>query len=194
MTSLEEMMEQHAIPVDLDAIRAAIKRKRDIDREVLDLEARLSDLNAQRVHIEETQLPEMFLNAGITSIEIPASGNSPAYVAKIQDYYKANISASWDEERRVLAFETLTKLDLGPLIKSEVKVQFDRDKIKEAMDLAKSLISRGLNVSLTQTVPWKSLSSAFRELCQTGRRPSANDCDAIGARSGKHVVVKEKSE
>jgi len=196
MTSeLEAAMQRRAIPRDasLEKVRDLIKEKRDADAKVADLEEQLK-LARQRIYaIERVELPDLFATIGITNLSIPAAGNLPAYEAKLEPYYKAGIAASWSSERKEAAFAALERLGLSGIIKNLVSVQFNRGERDKAERMVNDLADQGISADLAQSVHWRTLTAAIKELCETNRTPRLADLDCLGADVGRMVNLKEKS-
>src|SRR5262249_55713937 len=122
LTDLEEAMRHRAVSQapTLEKIRANIAWKRDLDKKIFDAEEQLSHMKEQRSNLEREVLQDQCAEAEITELTIEANENLPAYEAKLVDYYRANIAASWSAERRQAALETLEKLGLAGLLKATV--------------------------------------------------------------------------
>jgi hypothetical protein len=170
-------------------LRQVLSRWRDADAELVDLSHRVEDVRAKKRAIERDSLPDLFERAGVSSVAIPASGNLPPAVAKLIDYYRANIVASWPDDVKERGFDALERIGLGDLIRCVVSVSFDRDDYVEAQRLAHKIKLSGLTPQLAKSVHWAQLSSALRELVESGTEISREDLDAIGAEIGKTVKV-----
>jgi hypothetical protein len=170
-------------------LREALSRWRDADAELSDLSHRVEDVRERKRAIERDSLPDLFERAGVSTVAIPARGNLPSAVAKLVDYCRANIVASWPEEVRERGFAVLERIGLGDLIKCVVSVSFNRDDYVEAQRLAHKIKLSGLTPQLAKSVHWSQLSSALREVLDSGAEVSREDLDAIGADVGKTVKV-----
>lgn len=193
---ISEMMRQDATPSkdQLAKIRDAIAEYRDLDAEAKDLDQRLAEKKSKKLEIERTLLPWLFSEVGVDEVSIPASGNLPAAEAKLLDRYYANVAADWSPANRDRGFSVLDRLGIGDVVKTIVSVEFGRGESARAEELVAHLRSLGHRPVATKSAHWKALTSALRELCQQGRRPSPEDLNAIGGSVGKAVAIKFKSK
>lgn len=192
---LDDMMSADAVtPAEdkLDAIRGAVVRRRSLDLVKSNLETKLSSVNKEIGEIDFRVLPDMFADAGVDRVDIPAKGNEPGYAAVLSDYYKASIAASWPPEKRDKAFDTLEELNLSAIVRVRVTVDFAPDHLDEAKALYERLSAEGFDPTMGRDVHFKTLTSAVQELYESGRRLSVDILDAIGAHVGKIVKLKAK--
>ena len=185
-----------AAPVDkLDRLRTAVRAKRDLDLEITQIEERLSNQKQQRHKLEHETLPELFMQARVTALSIPAEGNLPPYKAKLQDYYKAVISADWPEERQQTAFNLLDKLGLGDLIKTIVEIRFGRDERAATQKLLTAIrkLVRQDQINTRQGVQWQTLTAAIRAHYEGGDQLSDSELETLGATVGYNVTLKEET-
>lgn len=180
----------------LDRVREMIRQARELEREKEDLNARLTEVNLRLNDMYYRSLPDVFSEAGVTEIGLPAEGNQPAYRAECKPYYKANIGADWTSERRAQAFQTLQELGHGDVIKNQFTVQFGRGEDERARAFAETLRSLKLSYDQKLDVPWTTLTALVKEEYSKGRSLSTGDLEKIGATVGqvvKPVQVKSKS-
>jgi len=191
---LDALMAAHAVDPapTLERLRAVVADYRDATRLLSDLEERLKETRQRIEGIERRTLPDLFAEAGVTSMTIEADGNLPAVEARLADYYRANIAAGWDDRRRQQGFETLERLGLAPLIKVDVIAKFGRGEEQEARAVAEMIRATGHSAQVENSVSHMTLTSAIKELHQQGNLPSVEDLDAIGAVVGKQVKLKFK--
>ena len=194
MSDIDNLVRQHAVTADdkIELLQDLILSRRQMDLEKSDLEERLKQLNEKIQNMDFERLPEAFAMAGVDHIGVAAQGNFPACEAKLKDYYRANIAAGWEPERRDVAFKRLDDLGLGALVKYAVTCQFDRGERVKAEKLMKTLEDKGIGAKMLKEVHWKSLTGAIREMCETNRKPSDGALDEIGAYVGKIVDIKVK--
>src|SRR5262245_34029155 len=175
----------------LEAVRSAVRARRDLGREIAELEERLDALSKRRHRLDAEVLPGMFLEIGVDRIGLPAEGNEPAVDAVLSNLYNASIPAAWDAERREKAFAKLSELGLGALVRRVVESDFGpgEEGWKRVVDALEKL---GVSFSVKDTVHWKTLTAAIQSLCEAGRTPSAPDLEAVGAFVGKIVKLKPR--
>lgn len=191
-TDITAMMRGDASHGDdrLKRLRTALSRWRDVAKETLDLEERLDSLRRAKLEIERVVLPDVFAEVSVNSISLPAEGNLPAVDATLTDFFRASIPVAWPPEQREAAFATLDELGVGGVIQSVVSVTFPRGSERDARELSQRLTSEGYAVRHERSVHHKTLTSAVKELCESGRRPSDSTLERIGAEAGKTVRVR----
>jgi hypothetical protein len=126
------------------------------------------------------------------NLGLPAEGNKPAYDAKLAPYFRANIAADWDAERRVKAFKELEKRGAQDLIKTEITVlvpREDRQKVK-AIEAALKKLKAEYEINLS--VPHTTLTAWVRE--QIVEHKKAIPLDVFGAQVGMVVNMRERKE
>jgi hypothetical protein len=177
----------------LQALRAVLRRRRDLGRALGDLENRIAELKTQRHDMDTRLLPGLFMDAGVDHLGIPAKGNEPAMDAVMSDFYRASIPMDWPADRKDAAFAKLSALGLDGVIKRVVETAFSPGD-KKWKKLIALLEKAGFSFSVRDNVHWKTLTAAIQELCEEGKRPSAGDLDTLNAFVGKIVVIKPRSE
>lgn len=175
------------------ALRIVLRRRRDLGRALEDLENRASDLRKQKHDLDTRLLPDMFMQAGVDHLGIPAEGNEPAMDAVMHDFYRANIPMEWPPDKKEAAFAKLSALGLDGIIKRVVETAFTPGD-KKWKKLIAMLEKAGFSFSVRDGVHWKTLTAAIQELCEEGKRPSAADLDTLNAFVGKIVTIKPRSE
>lgn len=179
------------VPEDrLEAIRVVLRRARDADREVSDLEARLKAVKAEVLDLKQKTLPDIYDAAGIDNLGLPAEGNLPAYDCALKPYYHANIGAEWPTEQRQAAFAYLEGHEAGDLIKSLYIVAVPRGKLALAKKVAAALAKLKVEFTTKQDVPWNTLTAWLKE--QVEKRNHTPDLDVLGATVGRVVNLKER--
>ena len=189
MTAPDFVTEAEASEDQLDAIRILIEETRDLEAMRRDLTDRLEATEGRLKELSRNILPEMMATAGLASLTIEAEGNLPAYTAKAAPYYRAHIASDWEPERRQEAFRLLTELGASDLIKSEVKVKFDRGSHAAAERFAVEAENRGLPTSLEENVHWKTLTGWLKEETERGTQIPL---DTIGGVVGRIVTLKKE--
>jgi hypothetical protein len=102
-------------------------------------------------------------------------------------YYKAVISAKWDEPRRKAALEELESHGAGDLAKRVVSIPFPRSDEEKCKQLCDLLDQHGIAYSVGFDIPWQTLTSWLRETVEAGTMP---DLEKIGGQVGQVVKLK----
>lgn len=174
----------------LETIREQLRAARDIEQRLGDLASVVSEENKNLHHLKFEVLPDLFAGAGIDNLGLPPEGNNPAYDAKLRPYYRANIAASWPEEKRAEAFAALEKLGGADIIKTTITVYLGREQRKLAQTVAAALKKLKVEFEVESDVPHSSLTAFVRE--QIEKRKRVLPLDKIGATVGMIVDMKER--
>lgn len=174
----------------LEIVRQKVAEVRDAELRLEDLEEQVSLLKKQLDRIYKEELPSLMDEAGVDSLGIPASGNHPAFDAKLSPFYSANIAASWDAERRAQGFRWLEENGHGDLIKTEVAVSFARGDHEEAKKLLHELSAKGVKPSLKESVHAQTLTAWLREQVESGGE--IPPLEKIGGYIGRVVNLKPR--
>jgi hypothetical protein len=121
MPSDEEMARLRTLCVEM------VEKQREAD----ETEAKLKDLKREIYELQHKKIPEVSAEIGMDRVGLPDL-NVDVVVAP---YYKANISSSWDEDRRQAAFDYLTEIEVGDIIRTEVSYSLG----PESMELAEAI-------------------------------------------------------
>ena len=185
-------MKNRAAPSEdkLEKVRTFLREARDIDRQIMDLEDALKVKNARKLELIQKELPDLYDEAGIDNLGLPAEGNLPAYDCKLGPYYKASISADWPEEDRAKAFAYLEKQGASDLIKSTYVVLLPRGKRAIAIKVEAALKKLGVEFSEKLDVPWNTLTAWLKE--QVEKHKTTPELDLLGATVGRVVKLKER--
>lgn len=199
----------------LERVRVILRTARDKDREVNDLETRLKEVKAQVLELKQKTLPDLYDEVGIDNLGLPAEGNLPAYDCKLENFYHANISADWEEEKRQAAFSYLDDLTVaevipgkknkdgspatrqvsanaGDLIKTTYTVLLPRGNRKKALDVEKALQKLGVDIVSKLEVPWNTLTAWVKE--QVEKHNTTPNLEVLGATVGRVVKLKERKD
>lgn len=180
-----------ATPEDrLEGIRSHLRIARDTAKEILDTEARLKTLKEEQVTRLQKDLPDLFDEANIDKLGLPAEGNLPAYDCKLDPYYHASISADWPEEKRTLAFDYLAGAGAEDLVKSLIIIALPRGERKTAKKVEAGLEKAGVPYVTKLDVPWNTLTAWVKE--QVEKNKTLPKLDLIGATVGRVVKLKER--
>ncbi len=176
----------------LDRVRAVVRRQRDLELEASDLEARLTATKEKLKEMKFVTLPSMMDEAQLYGITLQAEGNLPGYEAKVKPYYKANIAADWDEDRRNAGFDYLVENHAEDLIRVVVSVAFGKKEFQAARELEQRLSNMGLSPESKMMVPWATLTSWLKE--QVEVHGNVPPLELLGATVARVVELKPIKE
>jgi hypothetical protein len=143
-----DLLESYEKSVDLSPITNRAKELRDAYLEKNDLEQKLKQANENIQRIERTELPEMFTQAGISSITVEPSGNHPGFVAERSTVYTAKIP----DEKRIAAFQWMEQNGHGDLVKSVININFGMQEHEERLRVMKILSDAGVQYYTNESV------------------------------------------
>lgn len=168
-------------------IRDEARRLRDIRHEIATLEERLKEKNAEAFKIERVTLPEIMMQAKVSSLGLEPEGNSPGYDAIMSPYYRANISTEWEPERRSEGYAYLAREKAADLLKNVIEIRLGRGENGKAKKIVTFLRKLGVDFSRDVTVPWGTLTAWLKERAEAGTIP---DLKKIGGEVGRIVKLK----
>lgn len=177
----------------LDRVREAVKQLRNLDLEVNDAEEHLKSLKKSATTLRQTTLPDLFDEAGVTSLGLEKDGNHPPCIASVQPHYHASIPADWPEDQRNEAFTILEELGGAEIIRVNIVVDFGKGEHAQAQELKKLLDKVGYDYSEKLGVPWTTLTAFLREYVEREKKVPA-DLEKLGATVGRQVKVKPVKE
>ncbi len=184
------MEERSFTPDKLQTLKAAVSNLRDLELTKDDLKDRLTRTNITiNKHIRET-LPDLFQEAGLTSLTLESVDNIPEYIVKLDTEISANIASNWSPEDKQKAFDWLEANGAGDLIKATITVTFDKKQVKKAEALMRELTKRDLDVELDMKVNHMTLTAWLREKFANKKVPKG--ITAIGGYIGPIVKVAAK--
>jgi hypothetical protein len=177
--------------MDLDTLREACRAYLAKRQELEDATARRDALARELNDLTNSVLPEMFYEAHVDRVGLPAEGNRSAYDVSLKPFYRANIAADWPDEKRSAGFATLAELGLKDLIKYTVTIRFAPgdiliNPVQEWLDFNQ------IEYETDLAVAWNTLSAALKGLCQNNKIPSNSQMEAIGGMIGHVVEVKRR--
>ncbi len=174
----------------LDAIRDMARLLRDKEREVGDLNERLTEAKAAVLDLKHKKLVDLMHEAGVDKVGLPAEGNQPPYDATLSPYYHANIAANWEPTKRQAAFNWLEGEGHGDLVKTVITITLGRDQRDAAREIQAELEHRGFSVSAQLDVPWNTLTAFVRE--QVEKHGTVPPLETLGATVGQVVKLKAR--
>ena len=174
----------------LQALRAKAQELRTLQLTIADTEERLDQMRSQLKQLQFTTLPDMMDVVGVDHIGLPAQDNLPACDLVLSPYYRANVAASWTEERRTRAFAALTEANAGDLIATEIKLTLPRGQPGLTQKVLSTLVTKfGLTAIAYQAVHHGTLTAWVREQFESHR--PLPPLDLIGASIGRIAELKE---
>lgn len=176
-------------PDQLAAARALAAQARDLSREISDLEERTKKKSSQLNVIVKETLPDLMDQAGITKLELRPEGNEPGWSFKLGPFFSAGIAAGWPEERKREAYEYLTSIGAGDLIKTFVTLSFAKEDRDVAVRLAAELRERGMDIEVDESVHTSTLKAWLKETVEGGH--DMPQLDKIGGFVGRQVTMKK---
>jgi|SRR6516164_3724514 hypothetical protein len=175
----------------MEEVRCQLAQLRDLKLEISQKEDELKQLRGDAYAMEHSSLVDTFNELGITTLSIDADGNLPAVTAKLKPYFKANIEAAWDADRRKAAFDYLHGIGAGDLIKTIFTVALPRNSAAATKKVRAALDKLGIDYGEEQNVPWNTLTAWLKESYEQGDEP---ELDVIGGTAGQIVTLKENNE
>jgi metal-sulfur cluster biosynthetic enzyme len=182
-----------ADPNVIERVRTMMREARDREGRINDLKSVLAEESKALQQMKMVTLPELFTQAGIDQLGLPAEGNNPAYDFKRRTSTHASIGADWDDERRKEAFKVLEENGGKDLIKTEITVYIPSELRKLAKKVLAALKPfKGIEVETNLTVPWNTLTAFVKEATQ--QRGLILPLDKLGATQGMIVEWKERKD
>lgn len=150
-------------------------------------EARLAELKAEKMELQHRIIPDFFGQIHIDNLGLPEASVDVV----IKPFYKANIAADWEPDRRKAAFDWLEANGAGSLVATTVSWSFQRGELHLAQQLV-DLVRRefgGANshpVTLAMGVPWGTLTAYVKERTEAGQ---ALPLEVLGATVGQAAKI-----
>ena len=191
MSKMSEALAKVARPIQpredkLEALRLVVRAHRDLMDRIASLEEEVKQARKTKWEMESQTLPDMFNEAGVDRVGIPAEGNMPSYDAVLAPYYHANIPPESKEEACIW----LDDHGHGDLIKTTVRVELGREEREKAKQVESMLQELGVNYSQDLGVHWKTLTAWLQE--QIEKQNPIPPLTIIGAVVGHIVRLKER--
>ena len=180
----------------LTQIKDKVAELRDLAMELKDLEERVEAAKAKKTTLETVTLPDMMTAAGMNKFGLEAEGNNPAYDASVEPLVRANIAASWPEDKRNKGFQVLHQLKGESLIKTIVQFEFDPCDRKEAKEFIEKCDALGFIGEEKLSVNHNSMASWLKAEVNADppRVPTPSQLEAIGGFVGRTVKIKKRKE
>jgi hypothetical protein len=178
----------------LNQLKTYAKKARDLNDDIVDLQAQLATKNAELYTLTTSTMPDLMAQIGVDNIGVPQEGNHLGVDFELKKAITANIAAGWDEERRAKGFATLKKYNADGLIKTEVTAMLPKGQLKAAKQIVAAAKKLGIKMELKQSVHNQTLSAWLREFYDSKRALSTVDLEALGAFVGFVVKPKERKQ
>lgn len=166
----------------LEKIRQKIAEVRSLDALILDLSARLSEAQASRAKITDSELPDLLKQHKVTSVTLAPHGNLPAYEATLDTVYYAGLPKKATPEQREAGFKFLVEVWKVPdLIKNAVSLKFgagDHKRVKKLLTLLRK--NKFSDYENEVSVHTGTLTAELRRRVKAGDIPSPADLAKIG--------------
>jgi hypothetical protein len=190
------MAEDAAAPAPqdkLDKLRAAVRELRDIEKRRVDLTAIQTELGLKVREIKTKTIVDLFDDAKIENITIPAEGNNEPFTLGVGWEYKANIGSA--NEPKVddygKSIEYIRKQD-PDLLKTTFTIDFGLSEGKKMKAFEAMLKKQKIPYSTNFGVPWNTLTSWLKEQIEVKRKsPNLKLLGATVERIAK--IVKPKA-
>jgi hypothetical protein len=174
----------------LEKIRQKLREARDAERRMSDMSESLKEQTKLLQGLRHETLPDLFIDAGIDNLGIPAEGNLPGYDFELKPFYRANIAADWPQERRKQAFDFLEQRGDGDLIKTTIVVLIPRDQRAKAKKVESALKKLKVNYEIDLSVPWGTLTAWIKE--QIEKHDATLPLETLGAQVGTVVKMTQR--
>lgn len=179
----------------LSRLRKVAQQWFDLDAEIEALEERLKEKKAESLVLQQRTLPDLFAEIGTDSVGLPEAGEFGADVV-VDNYYKAGITADWEEERRARGFAELERLGGGDLIRTVLSVTFGKGELELARKLdeliRQSPIGNTHIPEISMAVPWNSLTSFLKERVEAGTQ--IDNREDLGLSTGRIAKIKHRKK
>lgn len=179
----------------LSRLRREAQRFFDLQQEISSIEKSLSEKKAELLQIQQKSLPDLFAEIGTDNIGLPEAGENGADVV-VDTYYKAGITADWEEERRQRGFRELERLGGDALITTVVAVTFGRGEYEKARQLDELIRSSPIGNThtpeISMSVHWGSLTSFLREQIEAGTQ--IENREDLGLSTGRIAKIKPRKQ
>jgi hypothetical protein len=160
-----------------DVVQALVDCRRRIKR----LEAELELAKAERKHLEEIDLPPLFLAAKTSSFTLADTG-----VIATKSLF-AYIRLAKEGPKRLATLAWLEQVGENDAIKAKLTAEWSRGEIEIARKAYEALAKDGsAKVDLAEDIHWTTLQSIVLERVKRG---DVVPLDEIGATVGDHVTI-----
>ena len=163
-------------PDKLAQLRTYIADARDLEFNIKELQASMDILIKQLFKLRSETLPTLFEELGVNSMTLEASGNLPAYVAKLTTQYSASLPK---DEREGQAYQKIKWL--RELAKNTYTIFLDKGDTKKAKALEAALKKAKVEYENKISVHSSTLTAEIRRRFESGHPLPPADLDLLGA-------------
>lgn len=172
------------LPQDKESMNEALKRLAEetvsTERLVKDLEANLDEVKKRLNKLKSVDLPDKMAECGFSSLEL-----DDGTIIKVEEFLSGSLPK--EPEKRDAAICWLEDHDAAALIKTELKIDFQKSQHNEAMSLANELHERGFDANATMGVHPQTLLAHVRERLRKGEEVPL---EVLGIYAGRVAKVK----
>lgn len=180
---LSAIAAEPAPSTDISTLRRKAVELRDHYLEKADLEQQLKDKGEQIRKIERDELPDMFTQAGISSLTVEPDGNHPGFIAERTTVYTAKIP----DDKRQDALQWFEQQGHGDLVKSVVTITFGMQEHEERLRAMKLLSDNNIQFTAAESVHHMTLKAFVKKELVNGR---VIPMDLLGAAIFDEVKIK----
>ncbi len=149
----------------------------------MDYHQKEADAKAERLaELKRVLIPDLMDEMGVSEIKLED---------KTKVTVKKSVNVSVKAENKQGLFDWLVDNEFGGLIKSNIQAEFSREEIEQAMQIAESLRSEGIDATLKQDVHAATLKSFINERLEAGE-PLPPQVATFEYREAKIVLPKVK--
>ena len=175
---------------DLEALVAKAEEAIELAEIIEAHEEELSQLKARLRQMTDHDLPSMLSELGMNDFSL-----SDGTKLKIKDFVAGSLNKSTDKQA---ALDWIVEHDGRHLIKTDVKVQFDKSEHNMALSFAAELQEKGLEYNLEEGIHPQTLASYARELwadykdaLSKGEKGIEPPFELLGLYQGRKVEIKK---
>lgn len=177
-----------AVPDDntIATVRDAVQKYTQLDARKTQLEADLKEVSREVEELKHKTLPAIFAEAGIDKFGIPGA----EFDAVQRPYFKANIAADWEPEKREAAFAWLDGAGHGDVINTKITITVPREAREDAIELEQKIRQlTNYPVEAVLGVPWNTLTALVKTEVEAG---NVVPLETLGATVGTIVELKKR--
>jgi hypothetical protein len=159
-------------PADkLEKLRQAVRTLRDVEFQRVTLNERLAELGTQVHELKTKTIVDLFDQAKVDNIGIPAEGNLPGYDIGVGWHYKANIGTPSDPKVEDFdkSISYIRKTD-PDLLKTTFTIDFGLKDGKKMKAFEAMLKKQKISYSTSFGVPWNTLTAWLREQIEVKKK------------------------
>lgn len=167
-------------PATLREITRVAEQAVDLEQTIKELEQQLDVLRVDLNALRFDRLPGLMIEAGLTAFQL-ADGSKVA----VEDYIQGSLPK--DPVNRASAIGVLEAAGGEALIRNQVICNFEKKQHNRAIEVARELQDRGLDVRIQQDVHHSTLQAFVREKLRHGEELPY---EKLGIFVGRRAVIK----